>query len=178
MSQGLTALRYAVSFGKYNTLGVQCGMGYFYRGEKNKFYDFSLFNRNCSVIPRIDYRLSSPKHELSVGVNWAHQMVRQHDYEVDIKTTSIQHLDFQTCFAPYAYYAAEYDMLAADLSYVYHLRKVGLGMRLRYMNVSGNRLEDVAYTKEIGFNSVCAMISPQPDRHDEHWLNGSLFVIF
>ncbi len=178
MSQGLTALRYAVSFGKYNTLGVQCGMGYFYRGERNKFYDFSLFNRNCSVIPRIDYRLSSPKHELSVGVNWAHQMVKQHDYEVDIKTTSIQHLDFQTCFAPYAYYAAEYDMLAADLSYVYHLRKVGLGMRLRYMNVSGNRLEDVAYTKEIGFNSVCAMISPQPDRHDEHWINGSLFVIF
>ena len=36
----------------------------------------------------------------------------------------------------------------------------------------------VAYTKEIGFNSVCAMISPQPDRHDEHWLNASLFVLF
>lgn len=177
-AQGLTALRYAVSFGKYNTLGVQCGMGYCYRSEKNSFYDFSVINKNISVIPRIDYRLSSPKHELSIGVNWAHQMVKQHDYEVDIKTTSIQHLDFQTCFAPYAYYAAEYDMLSADLTYVYHLRKVGLGMRLRYMNISGNRLEDVAYTKEIGFNSICAMNSPQSDRHDEHWLNGSFFVLF
>ena len=51
-------------------------------------------------------------------------------------------------------------------------------MRLKYMNISGNRLDDVEYTKEIGFNSICPMISPQSDIHNEQWINGSIFVLF
>lgn len=175
---GLNAVRYAFSFGKHNTLGFQYGVGYFCRKEKNSFYDFSVVNKNIVLLPRIDYKLSAKKHELSACFNWGRQKVRLHEYDVDIKTSSIQHLDFQTCFAPYAYYASEYDLIAADLTYVYNFNKFGLGLRLKYMNISGNRLDDVEYTKEIGFNSICPMISPQSDIHDEHWLNGTLFVLF
>jgi hypothetical protein len=176
--QGLNAVRYSVSFGKHNTLGLQYGMGYFYRSEKNSFYDFSVVNKNIVYLPRIDYKLSAKKHELSACFNWGRQKVRLHEYDVDIKTSSIQHLDFQTCFAPYAYYASEYDLIAADLTYIFHFKKCGLGMRLKYMNISGNRLHDVEYTKEIGFNSICPMISAQSDIHDEHWCNGSIFILF
>ena len=175
---GLNAVRYAFSFGKHNTLGFQYGVGYFCRKEKNSFYDFSVVNKNIVLLPRIDYKLSAKKHELSACFNWGRQKVRLHEYDVDIKTSSIQHLDFQTCFAPYAYYASEYDLIAADLTYVYNFNKFVLGLRLKYMNISGNRLDDVEYTKEIGFNSICPMISPQSDIHDEHWLNGTLFVLF
>lgn len=176
--QGLNAVRYSVSFGKHNTIGLQYGMGYFYRSEKNSFYDFSVVNKNIVYLPRIDYKLSAKKHELSACFNWGRQKVRLHEYDVDIKTSSIQHLDFQTCFAPYAYYASEYDLIAADLTYIFHFKKCGLGMRLKYMNIFGNRLNDVEYTKEIGFNSICPMISPQSDIHNEQWFNGSLFVLF
>lgn len=176
--QGLNALRYSVSLGKHHMLGIQYGIGYFYRSEKNSFYDFSVVNKNIVFLPRIDYKLSTKKHELSAGFNWGHQKVRLHEYDVDIKTSSIQHLDFQTCFAPYAYYASEYDILAADLTYIYYFKKLGIGMRLKYMNISGNRLDDVEYTKEIGFNSICPMISPQSDIHNEQWINGSIFVLF
>ncbi|MBO7628231.1 MAG: hypothetical protein J6S93_11820 [Paludibacteraceae bacterium] len=175
---GLNAVRYAFSFGKHNTLGFQYGVGFFCIKEKNSFYDFSVVNKNIVLLPRIDYKLSAKKHELSACFNWGRQKVRLHEYDVDIKTSSIQHLDFQTCFAPYAYYASEYDLIAADLTYVYNFNKFGLGLRLKYMNISGNRLDDVEYTKEIGFNSICPMISPQSDIHDEHWLNGTLFVLF
>ena len=130
------------------------------------------------MLPRIDYKLSAKKHELSVAFNYGRQTVKENKYDVDIKTSSIQHLDFQTCFAPYAYYASEYDLISVDLSYIYYFKKTGIGMRLKYMNISGQRLNDVAYTKEIGFNSICPMVSPEPDKHDEHWLNGSLFVVF
>lgn len=176
--QGLNALRYSVSLGKHHILGIQYGIGYFYRSEKNSFYDFSVANKNMINIPRFDYKLSTKKHELSAGINWGHQKVKHHEYNVDIKTSSIQHLDFQTCFAPYAYYASEYDILAADLTYIYYFKKLGIGMRLKYMNISGNRLDDVEYTKEIGFNSICPMISPQSDIHNEKWINGSIFVLF
>lgn len=176
--QGLNALRYSVSLGKHHILGIQYGIGYFYRSEKNSFYDFSVANKNMINIPRFDYNLSTKKHELSAGFNWGHQKVKHHEYNVDIKTSSIQHLDFQTCFAPYAYYASEYDILAADLTYIYYFKKLGIGMRLKYMNISGNRLDDVEYTKEIGFNSICPMISPQSDIHNEQWINGSIFVLF
>lgn len=176
--QGLNALRYSVSLGKHHILGIQYGIGYFYRSEKNSFYDFSVANKNMINIPRFDYKLSTKKHELSAGFNWGHQKVKHHEYNVDIKTSSIQHLDFQTCFAPYAYYASEYDILAADLTYIYYFKKLGIGMRLKYMNISGNRLDDVEYTKEIGFNSICPMISPQSDIHNEQWINGSIFVLF
>ena len=176
--QGLNALRYSVSLGKHHILGIQYGIGYFYRSEKNSFYDFSVANKNMINIPRFDYKLSTKKHELSAGFNWGHQKVKHHEYNVDIKTSSIQHLDFQTCFAPYAYYASEYDIFAADLTYIYYFKKLGIGMRLKYMNISGNRLDDVEYTKEIGFNSICPMISPQSDIHNEQWINGSIFVLF
>lgn len=176
--QGLNALRYSVSLGKHHILGIQYGIGYFYRSEKNSFYDFSVANKNMINIPRFDYILSTKKHELSAGINWGHQKVKHHEYNVDIKTSSIQHLDFQTCFAPYAYYASEYDILAADLTYIYYFKKLGIGMRLKYMNISGNRLDDVEYTKEIGFNSICPMISTQSDIHNEQWINGSIFVLF
>lgn len=176
--QGLNALRYSVSLGKHHILGIQYGIGYFYRSEKNSFYDFSVANKNMINIPRFDYKLSTKKHELSAGINWGHQKVKHHEYNVDIKTSSIQHLDFQTCFAPYAYYASEYDILAADLTYIYYFKKLGIGIRLKYMNISGNRLDDVEYTKEIGFNSICPMISPQSDIHNEQWINVSIFVLF
>lgn len=176
--QGLNALRYSVSLGNHHILGIQYGIGYFYRSEKNSFYDFSVANKNMINIPRFDYKLSTKKHELSAGFNWGHQKVKHHEYNVDIKTSSIQHLDFQTCFAPYAYYASEYDIFAADLTYIYYFKKLGIGMRLKYMNISGNRLDDVEYTKEIGFNSICPMISPQSDIHNEQWINGSIFVLF
>ena len=176
--QGLNALRYSVSLGKHHILGIQYGIGYFYRSEKNSFYDFSVANKNMINIPRFDYKLSTKKHELSAGINWGHQKVKHHEYNVDIKTSSIQHLDFQTCFAPYAYYASEYDILAVDLTYIYYFKNLGIGMRLKYMNISGNRLDDVEYTKEIGFNSICPMISAQSDIHNEQWINGSIFVLF
>lgn len=175
---GNGALRAEFDLGKHSTMGVQGGITYFNRTEQNTFYDFKVENFNLTPYGRLDYRLAKKRYEFALGLQMGHQQAIRHKYDVEITASSIEHLDFQTCFAPYAYFAAEYWQTCADLSYTYFFKGFGLGAKMCYMNITGDRLSDVIYTKTIGFNSVCPMISTNPDQHNEQWFNTSLFVVF
>lgn len=176
--QGTNALKSEWNIAKRHSVGIQGGVNYFWRNEENVFYDFKDENLNITPYARIDYKLNSQKHELSFGFQIGHQKPVRHTYDVDIKTNSIEHLDFQTCFAPYAYYAASFTQANATISYIYHFKKFGVGTDISFMNISGKRLSDVEYDKTIGYNSVCPMISTTRDKHDEKWFNTSLYVVF
>lgn len=165
---------------KKNSTALQIGTFFFDRKEKNVKYDFSIKNTNIIPFIRASYTHSYGKrgNEISICGQIGKQFSLKHHYDVDIKTSSIEHLDFQTAFAPYAYYAAEFKKWAISLCHIYKLNKCGIGLKINILREKGERLDDVEYTKSIGFNSVCPMISPQQDVHNKWYGMTSLFVTF
>ena len=176
--QGANALRAEFALGRHSTFGLQGGANYLHRNEQNTFYHFEVDNLNVMPYGRADYKLTKKKFEFSTSVQSGIQSVRNHTYDVDITASSISHLDFQTCFAPYAYYAAEYTQTVAEISYTYFLKKCGIGAKVKYMNITGERLKDVGFDKPVGYYAACPMIQTMPDKHNEQWFNVSTFVIF
>lgn len=170
------ALRLEWKDGPKHKIGLQGGTKIDGNRETNSKYEYETKNLSITPYARIDYSLRTSKHEFSIALQGGKQRSLKHLYNVDILNDAIEHLDFQTCFAPYAYNACEYKIGEADLYYLYHFPKFGLGCKITYMNLRGDRLDDVRYTKKIGFNSICPMISTEPDKHNEQWGKFSIFV--
>ena len=172
-------LRLVICLGK-NEIGFESGAAVLCRKEKNTKYAYLVKNVNVAPEVKTDFSLKSnnQKHNLNIGFGYSRQISLKHNYEVEIKNNAIPHVDFQTCFAPYAYYSAEYDCHKAQLCYAYSFEKFSMGIKFDGYIINGKRLDDVAYTKTIGYNSVCPMISPYPDKHNEKYLNSSIFVKF
>lgn len=160
--------------------GIQAGCMLDSRREENAKYKYLVENVNVTPNFRLDARLRSGnlRHELNLAVQYNRQIAVRNKYDVEIKNNAIQHVDFQTCFAPYAYHAANTDALAGRATYTHHWAKFAAGLKLDCFNTVGQRVSDAEFTKPIGYNSVCPMITPEPDCHNERWLAVSAFVIF
>lgn len=175
-----TALGIECDVNKQLTIGLQSGVSLYNRKEENRKYSYDVTNLN--IIPHVGISCiatsKNKRHEITTHIQYNRQQVLKNYYNVDIQNTAIPHLDFQTCFAPYAYYASETDGLYAQLTYAYHFKKIATGFALRGFAIKGQRLDDVEYTKTIGYNSICSMISPLADKHNETWFNVSTFIIF
>lgn len=172
-------LRIEYNNGRIKT-GIEPGESTFYRLEKNKKYSYKV--KNINVLPSIKADISfdskNNKENIYFGVEYIKQKSLKNTYNVDIKNKAIPHLDFQTCFAPYAFYSAEYDKIQCQINYEHRFENYSIGIKLSGFIINGNRLPDVEYTKEIGYNSVCPMVSIFADKHCEKYFSTSLFVTF
>lgn len=171
------SLRFALFIGD-NQIGFESGAAVLCRKETNSKYAYKIKNLNVTPDFKTDFSLKTKSHKFEIGLEYSHQICIQNNYDVEIKNNAIPHVDFQTCFAPYAYYSAEYDAYKALFEYEYSFEKFSLGTRINGFIINGNRLKDVEYTKTVGYDSVCPMISKQADKHNEKYINMSVFVKF
>lgn len=176
--QGANALRAELDFGKSGEFGFQGGINFFHRNEKNTFYGYEVDNLNLIPYGRIDYKLKRRRFELEADLQSGYQSARNYTYDVEITASSIDHLDFQTCFAPYAYYASNFAQTVAELSYTYFLRKCGIGAKVKYMTINGERTKTVEFDKPVGYYANCPTIKTTPDKHNEQWFNVATFIVF
>ena len=174
------SLRVEYSAASNHKFGIEAGANVYRRNEKNVKYHYDVENLNITPTVKTDYKADSHsgKHTFSAGILYGRQCAIKHNYDVEIRNTAIPHVDFQTCFAPYAYFAAEFGIVAGEMSYQYNFTKFSVGLRLCGFFSSGSRIDDAKYDKSIGYNSVCPMIDPAFGTHDKKWINASLFIKF
>lgn len=177
-SQNVVAAEYDIN--PYQKIGIECGATFTLRTEKNTKYGYFVKNQNIMPSAKFDYNFQSKngKNSFEIGAVCARQIAMENSYDVEIKNNAIPHVDFQTCFAPYAYFAAEYDAYTAQFCYKYNFAKYSIGLKISGLIISGNRIDGTSYTKEIGYNSVCPMIDPTSAKHDEKWIDASIFITF
>ena len=125
----------------------------------------------------IGYLLNKEKSEWNINLLYIRKQMLDNTYRVEMKN-NISYLDFQHAFTPYAYYNSSFSSLQLSSTYVYHLKKYGVGINVKAMYRQGDRSPDVFYTKQIGFHSSAPSISPLPDKQDEIWSSVTLFVVF
>lgn len=174
------SLRFQLNITSHSTVGIEAGALLTDRLEQNTKYHYKVVNLNIMPTAKADITVQTQngKHNFTFEIQYGHQKSVKHNYDVEIKNSSIPHVDFQTCFAPFAYYAAEFDMTASQLRYQYNFAKFSIGITASGFVINGERIEGSSYTKTIGYNSVCPMIDPIDDNHNEKWFNTSIFVTF
>ena len=177
-SNSLAQLRLRYKLTPKHRLGFQGGISLFTRKEEQTKDHYSVKNITYFPHGKVDYLMEHKCSELELGVLFGKQLNARHDYNVNLKNQSIEHLDFQQTFAPYTYFNSTYSSLQMSASYIYHFSKCGLGLTLKLMYVSGNRDKDAIYSQRIGFESTAPMITTTPDKHDELWGSSSLFFVF
>ena len=178
LSEGYNAIRAEWSPASRHRIGLQGGMAYTSRVEKQKKYGYKVENLNLTPHAHIDYAFRGKTDEVEVALQAGRQLSSKAKYDVEMKNNAIEHLDFQQTFAPYAFYAAEYTTAMLSATYTRRLRLFDAGLRFQGMVADGDRLRDAKYDKTIGYNSVCPMIDTQPGSHDEKWFNLALFVTY
>lgn len=177
-SEGLFRLRLRYRLDKRHTLSVSGGTSLFMREEKYAGEGYRIENKTAFPHARLNYRLDSRRTEWEWGLWYGRQLRLGSTYEVTMRNQSIDHLDFQHAFAPYAYYDAAFSTLALTASCMRHIGSYGVGASLHFMWTDGKRNANAVYTQRVGFASSAPMISTAPDRHDEYWGSASLFLVF
>lgn len=140
--------------------------------------EYKMENRAVEPHIGIGYTFFHKQSEIQLNGIYIKKILLDNEYDVDIRNSSIQYLDFQHAFTPYAYYNSTYSSVNVNATYTYHLGKSAVGFDLRLMYKTGNRDEDTVYSKKIGFDSSAPRISQNPDKHDEVWGSASVFYLF
>ena len=174
----LGQLRVRYHINDHHTVGLLGGASANYRREQYKSDGYEIKNLTMFPHGRLDYQMNVKRSELDLSFLFGKKLVLDNKYQVDLINNSIEHLDFQHAFAPYAYYNSTCSSLQLSASYVYHFKRCGLGANVKFMYVSGDRDSSTRYDKTIGFTSTAPMISPCPDKHDEMWGSSSVFLVF
>ncbi len=177
-SENLVRAGFSLRPARDYTLGLSLGALLTSRRETYRSEPYEI--RNTSALPHVmlDFHMDRPRSALDLSLVGGRSLPTGGRYRVDIANRSIQHLDFQHAFAPYAYRAATFTTISATATYLRKFRGYAVGATLRFLLTRGRRSPDAAYTGEIGFASTAPMVSPTPDRHDERWAGASLFVTF
>lgn len=177
-SESLVQLKASYLINPAHSLELTGGAALFQREEKYKEENYRVKNSSVSPHIGIGYKMKLKKSETDISCFFIRQLATDSQYDVVMKNTHIEHLDFQHTFAPYAYYNSNFTAVQLAATYVYHLKKCGIGANLKLMYKTGDRNSETAYTGEIGFTSSAPMITATPDKHDEIWGSGSLFFVF
>lgn len=177
-SESLVQLKVSYRINPVHTLELTGGTALFMREEKYKEENYRAKNGTVSPHAGVGYKMKYKKSEADISCLIIRQLTTDNQYDVVMKNTNIEHLDFQHTFAPYAYYNSTFTSVQVAATYIYHLKKFGIGANLRLMYKTGERDSEVAYTQEIGFVSSAPMITATPDKHNEIWGSGSLFFVF
>ena len=148
--------------------------------HEETYHDTMYEIKNASLFPhgKADYHIQFKKNELELTCLYGKKLALDNTYNVAMRNTDIQHLDFQHAFQPYAYRNSTFSSVQASAAYSYHLEKYALGMRLQFMYTRGDRDKDCIYEGKIGFQSTAPSLSVTPDKHDETWGSATLFFLF
>ena len=174
----LTQLRAQYHFNQNQVVGLTGGIS---MDNHEETYRNSMYKvTNGSIFPhgKVDYHLDLKKSEIELSCLYGHQLLTDNKYDVVMRNTDIEHLDFQHAFQPYAYRNSTFSSIQATAAYTYHLNKYALGMKLQFMYTRGDRADDCFYKGQIGFKSTAPMLSVAPDKHDETWGSASIFLVF
>lgn len=148
------------------------------REEEYETRDFFIQNQWVEPHAGLGFDFNNIKHSVSASAIFSHKYTLNGVYDVNLTNTSIEYLDFQHAFAPYAFYANEYNSLKFSLAYIRAISKVSIGVKVEGMLRDGTRNSDVIYTGDIGFESSAPLISKNPDLYKEGYGRLSLFVLF
>lgn len=160
-------------------LELMGGVSYFIHEEKYDDENYKL--KNTALFPHggIGYKMNQQKSEFSLSALYIKKVLSGNNtYDVTMKNQNIEHLDFQHAFSPWAYYNSTYSCINLSSTYVYHLKKYGIGINARLMYKTGERDNDATYTEKVGFDSSAPRLSTTPDKHDEIWFTTALFFVF
>lgn len=160
------------------TFGLSLGSLFTARRETYRGEPYEI--RNVSALPHLvlDFHRDRARSTLDLSLVGGRSLPIGDRYCVDIANRTVQHLDFQHAFAPYAYRAAMFTTVQMTATYLCKFRGYAVGATLRFLLTRGRRSPDATYNGEIGFASSAPMVTPTPDRHDEHWAGASVFVMF
>lgn len=148
------------------------------REESYQIKDYFIRNRWIEPHIGLGYDFNNQKHNFSASLIYSQKHVVDGIYNVDNSNATIEYLDFQHAFAPYAFYSSEYDSYKLSVSYIRALSKMSIGAKVEGMFRNGARCSDVEYTSEIGYESSAALISKTADIYNENYGRISLFVLF
>ena len=174
----LGQLRVRYHINAHHLVGLVGGVSSYYRKEKYDLDDYEI--KNVTLFPhgRFDYLMHIKNNEFTFSCLYGKQLNIDDSYQVDLVNKSIEHLDFQHAFAPYAYYSSTFSSLQLSTSYVYHFKRCALGANLKFMYTKGERDKSAVFYDKVGFESSAPMISTTPDQHNETWGSSSIFFVF
>ncbi len=172
-----TKLQYRYGGDTLSGVKLFAGLRLFTRTEDNTA-KYRVQNQNISPYAGVGFELKRGKSAWAATLLAGCQRTLKGKYDVDVSNKKVAVLDFQHAFAPYAFYDSEYFFLMARASYLYHLKKVGIGIDLKFSLEDGKRSDETAYSGTIGFESTAPMVTTKPDRHDMKWGSAALFVVF
>lgn len=157
------------------------GSADWYRREE-KYSETGYHILNVLLTPRVGMEMKHTFKSLEFRLTGAYgrTSVPQHEYEVGVDMK--RHTEFQHAFSPYAYYAYRGDRVSVDaeVSHVFSFARIGI--RGQWLYLQGHRLDDVSYDSDRYNSQVPSArkytVSPQPDRHNQHWLKVAVFAEF
>ena len=148
------------------------------REEQYKVGDHRIMNKWIEPHAGLGYEFKHKNSQLILSSIFSKKFSLKNLYDVDLNSSSLEYLDFQHAFAPYAFYANEYCGLKLNISYIRVLNAFSLGVRFESFIRNGQRNSNVVYTKDIGHESSAPLISKDPDMYKENWGKIALFVMF
>ena len=174
----LTQIRARYRFNPSHALALTGGISMDNREEsyRNNMYKV----KTGSIFPhgKIDYQMNIKKSEIELSCLYGQKLTTDNSYNVVMRNNDIEHLDFQHAFQPYAFRNSTFSSIQATAAYTYHLKKCAVGMKLKFMYTRGDRDKDCFYTQKIGYDSTAPKLSTRPDKHNETWGSGALFLVF
>jgi len=177
-SESQVQLKASFLLNSIHTFELIGGVSLFTREEKYKEENYQI--KNNAILPHVGagYKMRQKKSEFSISGLYIHKSLLDNEYNVVMKNQSIEHLDFQHAFMPYAYYNSTFSSVNLSATYVYHLKGYGIGIHLKGMYKQGDRDKEAVYTGKIGFESVAPHIKTTLDKHDEIWGSSTVFFVF
>ena len=178
--QGNALLKISKYLGAANTLSLLGSMVYQKREETYKENGFLI--RNVLVTPQVgmEAKHSSKWMDARLTACYGHSTSPKHQYQVDVDMD--RHTEYQHAFSIFSYYAHEADRLNLEAEVAHTFSFARMGLQLQWMWVNGNRLESAAYDvgrydAQIPFAKKHA-VSFMPDKHNQHWMQLTLFAEF
>lgn len=177
-SENLAQLKAVYNISSVHSINLLGGANLSYKNETYKDENYKI--SATAILPHVGagYQLNTKKSEFNFNALYITKKMLSDKYNVNILNTSIKHIDFHHAFTPYAFNNSTFSAININTSYVYHLKKYGVGINFKLMYKRGDRADDAVYLKEIGFNSIAPKVDPIHGKHNEIWSTVALFVVF
>ncbi len=178
--EGQAQLKLSAYLTDANTVSLFGGVRYYERKEKYRGYNYLLHNALLTPQGGVELKHASRLLDARLTAGYGHTTAPKHAYRVGVDMD--RHTEYQHAFSTYAYYAYNADVIGLDAEVAHTFEFGRMGVVVQWMWVNGHRLNDVVYDADRYAESIPSArkhtVSPEPDRHDRHWMKLGLFVEF
>lgn len=171
-------LKAYINISEKERINISMGITHRYRKEQYKTNNHEIINSSNSPHIGISYSLVGQNTSIVVNSIFIHKESSKNRYNINLDNKTIEFLDFQHAFAPYAYLNSDFNSLRINTCLTKRLDKFSVGINIRLLYTKGYRDKNTNYTREIGFRNGAKSINKLADKHDEKWSSISLFVNF